>query len=272
MTRRSGSPLRAHPLAGRTLGPRQAGQRDAGDVPELLKPSVHWYGSRWDAARRRQSSAEEQCKRIDGRLGRLLASLRQHDESAQLLARELALVPDTRRRVDALRAQADELRPVLAALEQLYAGLESSSVGWMPALAAREADFRHARSAHYRDLQASMDAQLAELRHDSVAMRAAAAERSFQRDLENYHLQQQQPRARAARALAREQRGLHDVVLAPSAWAGGTEDAAGFFSDDDGDKGGAGLGAAPRKSTAQARPPPLLADSAYLLLHSINTR
>ncbi|KAJ2492628.1 hypothetical protein IWW37_001239 [Coemansia sp. RSA 2050] len=231
MTRRSGSPppsLRAHQLIGSILGslrpptehqPPQPDTlltpRDSNDVPELLKPS-----------------------QTDAQLGQLLASLKQHHDSAQLLARELPLLAETARNLAALKAQADGLRPLLASLDQLYASLAATDLSWMPDLVARESAYRHSRHTHYQQLQTSMDEQYADLRRQTVATRAANAERLFQRDLEAYHQRQPSP-LRAQRAAQSGTRCLDEVVLAPNAWARGDDAASGFFSDGDDDDGGA---------------------------------
>ncbi|KAJ2703433.1 hypothetical protein H4218_000307 [Coemansia sp. IMI 209128] len=256
MTRRSGSPppsssssFRAHQLIGSIFGSLRPpaehqpqpqppdtlpAPRGSNDVPELLKPSVQWYSGRWDAAQRRQSAAVQKCKQTDAQLGRLLASLKQQHDSAQLLARELPLLAETARNLAALKAQADELKPLLASLDQLYATLAATDLSWMPELVAREAEYRHSRHAHYQQLQTSMDEQYAELRRQSVSSRAANAERLFQRDLETYHQRQSSP-LRAQRAVQSGARRLDEVVLAPNAWVRGDDAASGFFSDDDDD-------------------------------------
>ncbi|KAJ2863943.1 hypothetical protein GGH94_003256 [Coemansia aciculifera] len=280
MTHHSGSPpplppsVRAHQLIGSIFGSRRPptehqppqsdplpAQMDANDVPELLKPSVQWYSDRWDAVQRRQSATVQQCKQTDARLGLLLTSLRQHHDSAQLLARELSLLPDTTRNLAALKTQADELKPVLASLDQLYTTLAATDVRWMPELVAHEAEFRHNRHAHYQQLQASMDEQYADMRRQSVSTRAANAERSFQRDLETYHQRQSSP-LWPQRAPQSGARGLAEVVLAPNAWIRDDDAASGFFSDDedDGDvkssKGSAGTSARERKDDNGSKTPP----------------
>ncbi|KAJ1659607.1 hypothetical protein GGF38_004051, partial [Coemansia sp. RSA 25] len=160
----------------------------------------------------------------------------QHHESAQLLAREVPLLADTARSLAALKTQADELRPLLASLDQLYTKLAASDVSWMPDLVARESEFRHSRHAYYRQLQSSMDEQYADLRRQSVSTRAANAERSFQRDLENYHHnQQRQSSPLRVHRPSPSTRGLAEVVLSPNAWVRDDEAASGFFSDDEAD-------------------------------------
>ncbi|KAJ2687992.1 hypothetical protein IWW39_002530 [Coemansia spiralis] len=233
MARRSGSPppsssssFRAHQLIGSIFGSLRPpaehqpqpqppdtlpAPRGSNDVPELLKPS-----------------------QTDAQLGRLLASLKQQHDSAQLLARELPLLAETARNLAALKAQADELKPLLASLDQLYATLAATDLSWMPELVAREAEYRHSRHAHYQQLQTSMDEQYAELRRQSVSTRAANAERLFQRDLETYHQRQSSP-LRAQRAVQSGARRLDEVVLAPNVWVRGDDAASGFFSDDDDD-------------------------------------
>ncbi|KAJ2028922.1 hypothetical protein H4S03_007637 [Coemansia sp. S3946] len=252
MTHRSGSPpsssFSAHQLIGSIFGSRRPptehqppqsdplpAQADANDVPELLKPSVQWYSDRWAAAQRRQSVAVQQCKQTDARLGLLLTSLKQHHDSAQLLARELSLLPDTARNLAALKSQAEELKPVLASLDQLYTTLAATDVRWMPELVAQEAELRHSRHAHYQQLQTSMDEQYADMRRQSVSTRAANAERSFQRDLEIYHQRQSSSPLRPQRAPQPGARGLAEVVLAPNAWIRDDDAASEFFSDDEGD-------------------------------------
>ncbi|KAJ2745812.1 hypothetical protein GGI20_001867 [Coemansia sp. BCRC 34301] len=186
----------------------------------------------------------------DARLGMLMASLKQHHESAQLLAREVPLLADTVRSLAVLKSQADELRPLLASLDQLYSQLAASDVRWLPDLVERESEFRHSRHVHYRQLQSAMDEQYADLRRQSVSTRAANAERSFQRDLENYHQRQSSPlRVHRPSPGVRE---LADVVLAPNAWVRDDEAASGFFSDDD----GAGANAGQANGSETTTPPP----------------
>ncbi|KAJ2583923.1 hypothetical protein GGH95_000714 [Coemansia sp. RSA 1836] len=106
----------------------------------------------------------------------------------------------------------------------------------MPDLVARESEFRHSRHAYYRQLQSSMDEQYADLRRQSVSTRAANAERSFQRDLENYHHnQQRQSSPLRVHRPSPSTRGLAEVVLSPNAWVRDDEAASGFFSDDEAD-------------------------------------
>ncbi|KAJ2907527.1 hypothetical protein GGI21_003800 [Coemansia aciculifera] len=162
-----------------------------------------------------------------------MSLLRQSHESAQLLAREVPLLADTARNLALLKTQADELRPVLASLDQLYAKLAASDVRWMPELVERESEFRHSRHTHYQQLQSSMDEQYADLRRQSVSERAANAERSFQRDLENYHQRQSSPLRMHRPPPPPSTRGLAEVVLAPNAWVRDDEAASGFFSDED---------------------------------------
>ncbi|KAJ1893964.1 hypothetical protein LPJ66_005462 [Kickxella alabastrina] len=138
------------------------------------------------------------------------------------MACEINNLASTKRQLAAAKSQADELIPVLKALEQLYAKLSDSSTAWSTDLVQQESEFRQSRHQHYLDLQQTMDEQYAELRRDSVHMRVANAERSFKRDLDSYV----QNQSGAAASVA-------DVVLAPENWAGGSCADQDFFGDSD---------------------------------------
>ncbi|KAJ2816524.1 hypothetical protein IWW50_006471 [Coemansia erecta] len=137
---------------------------------------------------------------IDARLGRLLESLPRHSEGARGLARELALLADTQRQLEALRAEADRLQPTLAALERVYCELAAATAPEVDAdLERQESEHRQARLSHYQQLQRAMDAQYAETVRDSAQRRADSAARSFQRDLDSYRQGQPvRPRTPAA--------------------------------------------------------------------------
>ncbi|KAJ1893806.1 hypothetical protein LPJ66_005548 [Kickxella alabastrina] len=154
------------------------------------------------------------------------------------MACEINNLASTKRHLAAAKSQADELIPVLKALEQLYAKLADSSTAWSTDLVQQESEFRQSRHQHYLDLQQTMDEQYAELRRDSVHMRVANAERSFKRDLDSYVQNQSSPRQRSHTNVSRATAGgaaasVADVVLAPENWAGGSCADQDFFGDSD---------------------------------------
>ncbi|KAI7824186.1 hypothetical protein BX661DRAFT_45757 [Kickxella alabastrina] len=142
------------------------------------------------------------------------------------MACEINSLASTKRQLAAAKSQADELIPVLKALEQLYAKLADSSTAWSTDLVQQESEFRQSRHQHYLDLQQTMDEQYAELRRDSVHMRVANAERSFKRDLDSYVQNQSSPRQRSHTNVPR-------AAAAPENWAGGSCADQDFFGDSD---------------------------------------
>ncbi|KAJ2767988.1 hypothetical protein IWQ57_003726 [Coemansia nantahalensis] len=103
------------------------------------------------------------------------------------MARELDLVPDTRRQLEALQAEAAALRPVLVELKQLYGVLAAATAGAGAGdLVQREAAHRQARHSSYEQIQRDLDAQYAEACRASARQRAASAARSFERDMDDY--------------------------------------------------------------------------------------
>ncbi|KAJ2366145.1 hypothetical protein IW150_006021, partial [Coemansia sp. RSA 2607] len=141
---------------------------------------------------------------VDGRLYQLQLLLQRHDEAASAMAREIEQLAETRKHLDAIREQADSIRPVIATLEDLYARLSESDTSWSADLVEQESRYRQSRHQHYTQLQQTMDEQYAEMCRESVQMRAENAARSFQRDLESYvqkQKQQQQWNTRGNQAL-----------------------------------------------------------------------
>ncbi|KAI8325491.1 hypothetical protein GQ54DRAFT_308429 [Martensiomyces pterosporus] len=218
--------------------PQQPADDDAAAVPELLKPCVQRYSARWTAAQKRHDQAMRKCKNADARLESLYRSVQTHAGSAQSLASELSLLPDTRLRLESVRSQIDDIKTALASLEQLYGALADANTAWKDDLAQQESRFRQSRRTHYLGLQQSMDQQYAELRQDSVRRRAANAALSFQRDLENYQSSRPLPRKPNP-----ERVRIADVVLLPPSWDDSAKD---FFSD--GEDGISAGTAAPGKS------------------------
>ncbi|KAJ2787772.1 hypothetical protein GGI15_000473 [Coemansia interrupta] len=209
---------------------------------KLLKPSIEYlpinsYSAKWASVQRRHDASVCICKEVDERLYRLQLLLQRHDEAASAMAREILQLAETKKQLDAIRTQAESIRPVIAMLDDLYAQLAESDTSWSADLVEQESRYRQSRHQHYMQLQQTMDEQYAEMCRESVQMRAENAARSFQRDLDSYVLQQQQqwnadgnrtllPGAKTGASAGGP--SVADVVVTLS---GDVEDT--FFSDDD---------------------------------------
>ncbi|KAJ1807105.1 hypothetical protein LPJ75_004886, partial [Coemansia sp. RSA 2598] len=123
---------------------------------------------------------------IDSKLQQIQVALQRHDDSASLMVREVAQLVETKKQLAALQAQADDIRSVLSCFGDLYARLADSNTSWSADLIQQESEYRQSRHEHYMHLQQAMDDQYMGLRRDSAQMRADAAVRSFQRDLDSY--------------------------------------------------------------------------------------
>ncbi|KAJ2619563.1 hypothetical protein GGI26_005724 [Coemansia sp. RSA 1358] len=234
---------REHQQQQTLLPPQEFDSVDSIDsVPELLKPSVQRYSAKWTATKQRHYMSIQNAKLIDAQLGRLCESLYLHAETGRILATELSLIQQTKQNLAALQTQAEELKPVFAALEHLYASLADTDTTQLDDLVQQESRYRQSRHQHYLELQQAMDSQYEELQRNSMSARVANAERSFQRDLELYRQQQQQQNQQPDHLAfsltqqgnrSKSNRGIADVVLSATDWGASGHHEDDFFSDED---------------------------------------
>ncbi|KAJ2452649.1 hypothetical protein EV183_002800 [Coemansia sp. RSA 2336] len=209
------------------------------DVPDLLKPAIQRAEARWAATNQRHDIAMRKCQAVDTTMFQLLQALPRQVDEVQKLAQELSLVAGLQQQLRELQHEAEQLRPKLDGLNQLYCELSAaSSSDWTEDLMRRESEHRHARLAHYQQLQHAMDTQLAEAARSSAELRGDSAARMFQRDLENYR----QGQALRPKAPAPVTEASSDSAALP---LGDTSEMDDFFSD------------VSPKDAANQQPPPL---------------